>query len=230
MVRDLGFNHTPAVVEHYIDIPPSAHAHRIQVSFTPKKQVVSVERYDLLEDHSSIAAQLDALSLQAQPNGPIPSSPSNRETTPLTDAFVTAEPSPVHSAHPELAAGAVQEVADSGALIDDGTPVDEKDYVPVHLRWVGGGRRNRASYAVPQDIRETYPPNSADRRGWKDQRYYVVVRGYETGIFYDFWAHIKPFGFGPSTMAKAFDCYDSMRDFWQQEERDGNVKLLHRPN
>lgn len=146
-----------------------------------------MERYDILEDHSSIAAQLDALSLQAQPNGPIPSSPSNRETTPLTDAFVTAEPSPVHSAHPELAAGAVQEVADGGALIDDGTPVDEKDYVPVHLRWVGGGRRNRASYAVPQDIRETYPPNSADRRGWKDQRYYVVVRGYETGIFYDFW-------------------------------------------
>lgn len=177
------------MVEHYIDIPPSTQAHRVQVSSSPKKHVVSIERYDLLqttaaraeEDGTSIAARLNALNLYARPNGLPPASPARkRETTSPSDVFVTAVPTP---SRPES-------VVDTQIARDDtptdGTPVDEHDYIPIHLRWVGG-QRNRASYAVPQYIRELYPADVTDRRGWKEKRYYVVIRGYETGIFFDFW-------------------------------------------
>lgn len=185
------------MVEHYIDIPPSVHTHCVQVSSSPKKHVVSVERYDLLqttaaraeEDDTLIAARLNALNLYARPNGLTPASPARkRDTTSPSDVFVTAIPTPSHSAHPES-------VADNQVIVDgtptdgtptDSTPIDEQDYIPVHLRWVGG-RRDRASYAVPQYIRELYPSDVTDWRGWKEKRYYVVVRGYEIGIFFDFW-------------------------------------------
>ncbi len=188
----LGSDGSSAVVEHYIDIPPSPHAHRVQVSSSPKKHVISVERYDLLEtmaahaeeDTTSITARLSALNLYARPNGlPPPASPARKRETSPSDVFATAVPTPSHFAHPEPVVD-TQVVADGTPT--DGTPVDEHDYIPVHLRWVGG-RRDRASYAVPLYIRELYPADVTDRCGWKEQRYYVVVRGYETGIFFDFW-------------------------------------------
>ncbi|KAF4582630.1 hypothetical protein EYR40_002553 [Pleurotus pulmonarius] len=179
MVRDHSSTGNSVVVEHSIEIPPSAHGHRVQVSSSPKKHVVTVERCDLLkiptraeEDEQLITARLSALNLYARPNGLPSTSPCNRTSTP--DVFVTAEPSPAHFAHPRLTpgpVGATQEVDDDTSI--DGTPVDE-DYIPVHLRWVGGCR-DRASYAVPRDIQALYPADSTDRRGWKEQKYYVVV-------------------------------------------------------
>ncbi len=133
------------------------------------------------KDETSISERLAALTLRSRLNGPLASSQRKRETSPSSDVFVTAAPSP---AHPVLSRTPVT-VVDGD--VDDGTPVDEEDYIPVHLRWAGRGRRDRTSYAVPREIRELYPPNSMDRQGWKERKYYVVIRGYEIGIFYDFW-------------------------------------------
>lgn len=146
-----------------------------------------MERFDLQqasripdEQDTLIAARLEALNLHARPNLPV-ASPCKHEPISPSDVFVTASPTPARP--PPVPLVETQET--NGDLVD-GTPVDEVDYIPVHLRWAGG-RRTRASYAVPRDIRANYPPDNNDRQGWKQQRYYVVIRGYEVGIFYDFW-------------------------------------------
>jgi hypothetical protein len=62
-----------------------------------------------------------------------------------------------------------------------------------------GARNVHARHAVSDTFKAMYP-SDPDSDGWKEQKWYVVRRGLEVGIFYDYWLvvhgyhiHLAPF-------------------------------------
>jgi hypothetical protein len=66
-------------------------------------------------------------------------------------------------------------------------PANARDWIPAHRRHHYGGRlEDRHHFAVPQETLTVIPPNLGSK-GWRNKRWYVVARGYDIGIFFDFW-------------------------------------------
>jgi hypothetical protein len=67
-------------------------------------------------------------------------------------------------------------------------PANPSDWVPAHRRHHYGGRiEHLIHFSVPDDTRTALPSKFGVGKGWKVKKWYVVMRGYDVGIFFDYW-------------------------------------------
>ncbi|KAJ8489443.1 hypothetical protein ONZ45_g13580 [Pleurotus djamor] len=144
-----------------------------------------------------------------------------------TSAFYTprSPPSPPLSDVTDIRSPAVDDLVAQLAALEV-RPLDDVPYVPLHLR-EAGDRRRRQNWRVPDDIRAIYPPVRSFR---PIERWYVVARGYETGIVYDTWTNVCPLTVFPGGYTPAFDEYELAAAHWRECERNRSITRVRREN
>ena len=120
---------------------------------------------------SSVRAAPSTRQVPASPARPAPASPVRQRTSRL------------HS--PPSTPKSIAESIASSFTLDD--PFDViPPYVPVHRRSHITPGGHVMQYSVPESIISRFPPDR-NSVGWKMIKWYVVYRGREIGVFYDFW-------------------------------------------
>jgi hypothetical protein len=65
-------------------------------------------------------------------------------------------------------------------------PANARDWIPAYRRHHYGGQpEHRDCFSVPEETLEAIPPVTL--KGWRDKKWYVVARGYDIGVFFDYW-------------------------------------------
>jgi hypothetical protein len=78
---------------------------------------------------------------------------------------------------------------ESSITIDTGDPFTEGMYIATHLRPRAYDTTllPQERFCVPPETLKAYPPKRGTKIGWKSRSWYIVRRGLEIGIFFDYW-------------------------------------------
>ena len=179
----------------HLSIPPSAIGQEIMLTMSPKK----TRRPNHLDGEtgsrpSSVVPQTPKAHSVSGPETPKAHSVSG---TPTGSGVQSQLRSPPPSLRLPIDTVSITSTESSLSLgdpfVDDPVrdePVLEGNYIPIHCRPLRLPRSQlplNERYAVPADILAMYRPDPEKGYGFRERRWYVVWRGLELGIFYDFW-------------------------------------------